>query len=165
MLNKVILIGKIFGDPELRYFKNNNVITIIKLITFENNDEGEKQNSWHRIIINKKYTGLKKNMIILVMGKIKTRRWVKNNKYNYITEIISEDIQIINKDLGKEDNNVLENENNKYYNIEEKENQENHLENYNNNENEIEKIENDEKIELNRNEMIYDDDYDYNNEY
>lgn len=36
MFNKVILIGEIVMDPELRYFKDNSVITVIKLITREN---------------------------------------------------------------------------------------------------------------------------------
>ncbi|XXS36633.1 MAG: single-stranded DNA-binding protein [Candidatus Nasuia deltocephalinicola] len=95
MLNKVILIGKISGDPELRYFKNSNTITIIKLMTNENIN-GVVQNNWHRIVLNKKNNQLKKNMIIVVTGKIKTRRWLDNkNKSNYITEIIAEEIKVI----------------------------------------------------------------------
>ncbi|WP_259286071.1 single-stranded DNA-binding protein [Candidatus Nasuia deltocephalinicola] len=101
MLNKVILIGKIAVEPEIKYFKNNNAITVLKLVTTESS--GNKQdNDWHRIIINNVNKYLKKNMLIFIIGKIKTRRWLNlKNEYNYITEIFADEIKIINYDYKK----------------------------------------------------------------
>lgn len=44
MLNKVILIGKIGIEPEIKYFKNNSGITILKLITTENINNKKNNN-------------------------------------------------------------------------------------------------------------------------
>ncbi|QND78521.1 Single-stranded DNA-binding protein [Candidatus Nasuia deltocephalinicola] len=126
MFNKVILIGEIVMDPELRYFKDNSVITVIKLITRENINN-IKDLQWHRIILKGKNKILKKNMIILIEGKIKTRRWMDNIKYNYITEIFADNIKILDY---KNYNNSYKSEKNDYINSDEgEENNENN--NYN----------------------------------
>ncbi|ALP70023.1 Single-stranded DNA-binding protein [Candidatus Nasuia deltocephalinicola] len=124
MFNKVILIGEIAMDPELRYFKDNSVITVIKLITRENINN-IKDLQWHRIILKGKNKVLKKNMVILVEGKIKTRRWMDNIKYNYITEIFADIIKIL--DYKNYNNN--KNKNNDYVNNDEKE-EDNESDNY-----------------------------------
>ncbi len=138
MLNKVILIGKIGAEPEIKYFKNNIGITILKLITIENINN-KINNNWHRVIIKNINKYFKKNMLVYILGKIKTRKWLNSkNEYNYITEIFADEIKIINNDYKKNNNNYLNEENNN----EKKENEDN-LENevfknseINNNENE-----------------------------
>ncbi len=121
MLNKVILIGKIGVEPEIKYFKNNIGITILKLITTENINN-KKNNNWHRVIINNINKYFKKNMLVYLLGKIKTRRWLNSkNEYSYITEIFADEIKIINNDYKKDnDENHLKEENN-----EKKENEDN----------------------------------------
>ncbi|WP_259292908.1 single-stranded DNA-binding protein [Candidatus Nasuia deltocephalinicola] len=112
MLNKVILVGKIGVEPEIKYFKNNIGITILKLITTENINN-KKNNNWHRVIINNINKYFKKNMLIYVLGKIKTRRWLNSkNEYSYITEIFADEIKIINNDYKKNNDNNLNAENN-----------------------------------------------------
>ncbi|AGS33207.1 ssDNA-binding protein [Candidatus Nasuia deltocephalinicola str. NAS-ALF] len=125
MFNKVILMGEIAMDPELRYFKDNSVITVIKLITRENINN-IKDLQWHRIILKEKNKILKKNMIILIEGKIKTRRWMDNVKYNYITEIFADNIKILD---NKNYNNYKNKKNDYIDNDEKEENDEN--DNYN----------------------------------
>ncbi len=111
MLNKVILIGKIGVEPEIKYFKNNNSITVLKVITTENINN-KKNDNWHRVIINNTNKYLKKNMIICIIGKIKTRRWMNSkNEYNYITEIFADEIKIINNDYYEKNNNIEKYEN------------------------------------------------------
>ncbi|WP_259289062.1 single-stranded DNA-binding protein [Candidatus Nasuia deltocephalinicola] len=147
MLNKVILIGKIGTEPEIKYFKNNSGITILKLVTTENIN-GKKNNNWHRIIINSINKYFKKNMFVYILGKIKTRRWLNSkNEYNYITEIFTDEIKIINNDYKKNNNDLNEE------NEEIKENKEDNLENeiFKNN-------------EINNNEIENEDDEIYKNE-
>ncbi|WP_259289710.1 single-stranded DNA-binding protein [Candidatus Nasuia deltocephalinicola] len=104
MLNKVILIGKIGVEPEIKYFKNSNAITVLKIITTEKINN-KKNDNWHRVIINNINKYLKKNMIICIIGKIKTRRWMNSkNEYNYITEIFADEIKIISHDYEKNNN-------------------------------------------------------------
>ncbi|WP_259285938.1 single-stranded DNA-binding protein [Candidatus Nasuia deltocephalinicola] len=125
MLNKVILIGKIGVEPEIKYFKNNIGITILKLITTENINN-KKNNNWHRVIINNVNKYFKKNMLIYILGKIKTRKWLNSkNEYNYITEILADEIKIINNDYKKNNNNYLNEEN--YEKKENKDNLENEI--------------------------------------
>ncbi len=129
MLNKVLLIGKIGMEPEIKYFKNNNAITILKIITIENINN-KKNNNWHRVIINNVNEYLKKNMLIYITGKIKTRKWINSkNEYNYITEIFAEEVKIINSNYN---NNNIDEKNNKKENEENFENivfEENNTEN------------------------------------
>ncbi len=97
-------------EPEIKYFKNNNAITILKLITTDLNNK--KDNNWHRIIINNINEYLKKNMLICVVGKIKTRKWLNlKNEYNYITEIFADEVKIINHNYKKNNNGYINEEN------------------------------------------------------
>lgn len=118
MLNKVILIGKIGMEPEIKYFKNSNSITVLRVITTEN-IKNKKNDNWHRVIINNANKYLKKNMIVYIIGKIKTRKWMgSKNEYNYITEVFADEIKIINydyeknNDIEKNENKIEENEEN-----------------------------------------------------
>ncbi len=141
MLNKVILIGKIGVDPEIKYFKNNVGITILKLVTIENINN-KKINNWHRIIIKNVNKYFKKNMLIYVLGKIKTRKWLNSkNEYNYITEIFADEAKIINNYHKKNNSNsyLSEKEDN---NDEKKENEDNSEDRIINDDNEINNNEN-----------------------
>lgn len=168
MFNKVILIGEIAMDPELRYFKDNSVITVIKLITRENLNN-IKDLQWHRIILKGKNKILKKNMSVLIEGKIKTRRWMDNIKYNYITEIFADIIKILDyknynnyksKNIDYINNNEEkeENDRNNDYNIEE----ENEYEGIDKNKNDDDLINNEQE---NNEDNLELKDYSYDEEY
>lgn len=111
MVNKVILIGNLGKDPNIKRFSETNAIAEFSLATSERyrDKEGNLQTitDWHNIKISnprlaevaEKY--LKKGMRVYVEGKIKTRDYEKDGQKRYITEIIAENFQMLDK---KDDN-------------------------------------------------------------
>jgi single-strand DNA-binding protein len=99
-LNKVMLIGNLGGDPEIKYSPNGTAIANIKLATNERrkNREGEWEDAteWHRIVMLGKQAEtckdyLKKGSKIYLEGKIQTRSWEdQNGKRQYMTEILGQ---------------------------------------------------------------------------
>ena len=98
MINKVILLGNLGKDPEVKRFDNGGIITRFSLATNENyrDKDGEWQTitDWHTIVLrgnlaerSEKY--LKKGMTIYLEGKIRTRKWQDNSgNDNYTTEVL-----------------------------------------------------------------------------
>jgi len=95
-VNKVILIGRLGKDPEVRTFQNNVKKTSFPLATseFRKDKEGNKieATEWHNIICwrNLAETAeqfLTKGKLIYLEGKIRTRNWEDNGVKRYITEI------------------------------------------------------------------------------
>ena len=93
-VNKVILIGNLGKDPEVKYLENNLVVAKFPLATSESwkdKTTGEKkdQTEWHNIVlwkgladITEKY--LRKGSQVCIEGKLETRSWEDNNgKKNY----------------------------------------------------------------------------------
>ncbi len=118
-VNKVILVGNVGKDPEVRRLENNGVVASFPLATSESytdRNTGEKRETtdWHNIVV---WRGLaeicdkyvKKGMKIYVEGKIRTRSWQdKENQTRYTTEIIADEMTILtwldnpNKSAGEE---------------------------------------------------------------
>ncbi len=95
-INKVILIGHLGRDPEVRTFENGTKKANFSLATTEyykdKDGNRQEQTEWHNIVcwrnlaeIAEKY--LTKGKLIYVEGKIKTRSWEDNGVKKYITEI------------------------------------------------------------------------------
>lgn len=88
-VNKVILIGNLGDDPELKYFENGGKIAKVSLATTEsyrdrNSGERVDQTEWHRVEFNDKLAGiveqyLKKGSTIYVEGKLKKDTWQDKN--------------------------------------------------------------------------------------
>ena len=99
-VNKVILVGNLGRDPEIRAFQNGGRVASFSIATSENwkdKSTGEKKErtEWHRIsimsdglvTIAEKY--LKKGTKVYVEGKLETRKWIdKDGKERYTTEIV-----------------------------------------------------------------------------
>lgn len=113
-VNKVILIGNLGKDPEVKYLDSGVAVANFSLATTENyrNKEGEKvsQTEWHNIVL---WRGLaeiaekwlKKGSSVYIEGKIRTRRWEdKDGNARYTTEILGENMTM----LGKRDDNKTE---------------------------------------------------------
>ena len=88
-VNKVILIGNVGADPEVRYLDRG-----VAIATF--NDVTE----WHSIVLWRNLAewaqqNLKKSMKVYVEGKLKTRSWEKDGQIRRKTEVIAENIQIL----------------------------------------------------------------------
>jgi single-strand DNA-binding protein len=104
-INKVILIGNLGSDPEVRYMDGNRVVANFSLATNEsyNDKEGNRitQTEWHRIEmwdglakIAEKY--LKKGKLIYLEGKIKTDRWTdKEGNEKFTTRIRANNMQML----------------------------------------------------------------------
>lgn len=98
MINKVILLGNLGKDPEVKRFDNGGIIVRFPLATNENykdkDGEWQKITDWHTIVLRgylaeraEKY--LQKGMTIYLEGKLRTRKWQDNSgKDNYTTEVL-----------------------------------------------------------------------------
>lgn len=104
-VNKVILVGNLGKDPEVRYLDSGVAVANFSLATTENykNKQGERvsQTEWHNIVlwrglaeVAEKY--LKKGASIYVEGKIKTRKWEdKEGVTRYTTEILCDNMTML----------------------------------------------------------------------
>jgi len=115
-VNKVILIGNLGKDPEVRYLDNGVAVANFSLATTENykNKAGERvsQTEWHNIVlwrglaeVAEKY--LKKGSSIYIEGKIKTRKWEdKDGNTRYNTEILADNMSMLGGKKPQEDSQL-----------------------------------------------------------
>ena len=105
-INKVILIGHLGADPDMRYLPNGDAVANIRLATSESwrdkkTNESKENTEWHSIIFFRKLAEivteyLRKGSKIYIEGRLKTRKWQdKNGVDHYKTEIISSMMQIL----------------------------------------------------------------------
>jgi single-strand DNA-binding protein len=105
-VNKVILVGRLGNDPEVRYTATGSAMANISLATSENwkdKQTGEKQErtEWHRIVFYDKLAEivaqyLRKGSLIYVEGRLQTRKWQdQNGQDRYTTEIIARDMTML----------------------------------------------------------------------
>jgi len=111
-VNKVILVGNVGADPEVRYIESNTPVCNLRIATSESykNRSGEKVTTteWHTVVlwrglaeIAEKY--VKKGMQLYIEGKIRTRSWDdKDGNKRYTTEIIADVLQLLGKREGAE---------------------------------------------------------------
>lgn len=105
-INKVILIGNLGRDPEVRYTPNGNAVCNISLATTRNwkdKTSGDKveETEWHRVVFYDRLAEiageyLKKGRSVYVEGRLKTRKWQdKEGKDTYTTEVIADNMQLL----------------------------------------------------------------------
>ena len=105
-VNKVILIGNVGADPEVRYLDRGVAIATFNLATTErgyvmqNGTQVPAVTEWHSIVLWRNLAewaqqNLKKSMKVYVEGKLKTRSWEKDGQIRRKTEVIAENIQIL----------------------------------------------------------------------
>ena len=105
-INKVILIGNLGRDPEVRYSPNGSAICNITVATSRNwkdKNSGEKveETEWHRIVFYDRLAEiageyLKKGRPVYVEGRLKTRKWQnKEGQDVYTTEVIADNMQLL----------------------------------------------------------------------
>ncbi len=110
-VNKVILVGNLGRDPEVRYSANGQAIANVTIATTEswkdkNTGEKQEKTEWHRIVffgrlgeIAGEY--LKKGSQIYVEGRLQTRKWQdKEGKDRYTTEIVANEMQMLGSKGG-----------------------------------------------------------------
>ena len=105
-VNKVILIGNLGKDPELRYNPSGVAFCTVTLATsrnWKNRETGERQEEteWHRVVFNDKLAEIvgqycKKGKPIYVEGRLRTRKWQdKEGRDTYTTEIMADQMQLL----------------------------------------------------------------------
>ena len=110
MLNKVMLIGRLGADPETRYMPSGEAITNIRLATSRrwkdrNTGERKEDTEWHRVVFFgqiAKTAGeyLKKGSQVYVEGRIRTNKWQKEGVDQYTTEIVAEQMNMLDSRSG-----------------------------------------------------------------
>jgi single-strand DNA-binding protein len=105
-INKVILIGNLGRDPEVRYTPGGAAICNVTIATSRNwkdKNSGEKmeETEWHRVVFYDRLAEiageyLKKGRSVYVEGRLKTRKWQdKEGQDRYTTEIIADNMQML----------------------------------------------------------------------
>ena len=105
-INKVILIGHVGGDPEVRYMPNGNAVATLSLATTESwkdKQTGERQDrtEWHRVVCFNRLgeiTGeyVKKGAKLYIEGSLRTRKWQdQQGQDRYTTEVVASDMQML----------------------------------------------------------------------
>lgn len=107
-VNKVILVGNVGRDPDVRYLDKNVAVANFTLATTErgftmqNGTQVPDRTEWHTIVawrsladLAEKY--IRKGMQLYIEGKIQTRSWEKDGIKRYATEIVADTIQLLGK--------------------------------------------------------------------
>jgi len=107
-INKVILVGNLGRDPEMRYTPNSIAVCSFSIATsetYKDKNSGERitQTEWHNIVLwrglaetSEKY--LRKGSKVYIEGKLKTRKWDdKQGITRYSTEIVADVMQMLDK--------------------------------------------------------------------
>lgn len=97
-VNKVILVGNVGGDPDVRYMPNGNAVANITLATSESwrdkqTGQQQEKTEWHRIVFFGRLAEVvgqyvRKGSKLYVEGKLQTREWEKDGIKRYTTEIV-----------------------------------------------------------------------------
>lgn len=105
-INKVILIGNLGQDPELRYMPQGGAVCNLTVATSEswndkNTGERKEQTEWHRVVVYQRLAEiaaeyLRKGSKVYLEGKLHTRKWQDNQGVDrYTTEIVVNELQML----------------------------------------------------------------------
>lgn len=117
-VNKVILVGHVGKDPEVRYLEKNVAVANFTLATTErgytaqNGTQVPDRTEWHNIVawrglaeLAEKY--IRKGSQLYVEGKIQTRSWERDGVKRYTTEIYAESIQFMGRKSDQPETNAI----------------------------------------------------------
>jgi single-strand DNA-binding protein len=103
-VNKVILVGNLGRDPEVRYMPNGEAVANFSIATTDNwkDKSGQKQEKteWHNIVMYRRLAEiageyLKKGRPVYIEGRLQTRKWEKDGVTRYTTEIVADQMQML----------------------------------------------------------------------
>jgi single-strand DNA-binding protein len=110
-VNKVILVGRLGNDPEIRYTQQGVGVTNFNIATSENwvDKAGLKQEKteWHRIVVWGKMAEtcsqyLAKGRQVFIEGRLQTRQWEdKDGSKRYTTEVVASTVQFLDRGADK----------------------------------------------------------------
>lgn len=111
-VNKVILIGNLGFDPEVRYLPNGGMVAAIRLATSESwkDQAGQPQErtEWHRVVFFRRLAEiageyLRKGGRVYIEGSLRTQQWEKNGEKRFTTEIVANELQMLDRVGGTGD--------------------------------------------------------------
>jgi len=119
-VNKVMLIGNVGGDPEVRYLSNGSAVTTITLATSETwkdkqTGQSQERTEWHRVVFFNRLGEiageyLRKGSKIYVQGSLRTNKWQdQEGKDRYRTEIIGNEMQMLDGRNSQNNNQQAQN--------------------------------------------------------
>lgn len=104
-INKVIIVGRLGKDPEVRYTPDGTAICNLSVATSEewkDKNSGEKREAteWHRVVAFRQLgeicgKHLSKGRQVYVEGRLQTRSWEQDGVKRYSTEIVAKDVQFL----------------------------------------------------------------------
>lgn len=103
-INKVIIVGRLGQDPEMKAVGQGSTVTRLNVATSENwvdkNGQKQERTEWHRITVWGKLAELcgkylAKGRQVYVEGKLQTRSWEDNGQKKYATEIVASTVQFL----------------------------------------------------------------------
>ena len=110
-INKVILIGNLGQDPDVKYMPNGGAVANVTVATSEswkdkNTGEMQERTEWHRVVFFRRLAEiageyLKKGSKVYIEGKLQTRKWQdQSGNDRYTTEIIANEMQMLDSRGG-----------------------------------------------------------------
>lgn len=105
-INKVILVGNVGVNPELRHTPNDSAVTQLSIATSEswkdkNTGETQERTEWHKVVLFNRLAEIaaeyvKKGSKVYIEGSLKTRKWTDNaGVEKYTTEVIASELQLL----------------------------------------------------------------------
>jgi len=112
-LNKVILIGRLGADPEVRYMPSGSAVTNLRLATndgYKDRQSGQfvENTEWHRVVLFGRLAEiasqyLQKGRLVYIEGRIRTNKWQdKQGQDRYTTEIVANEMQLLGNQGGSD---------------------------------------------------------------
>ncbi len=110
-INKVIIVGNLGADPEVRYMPSGGAVTNVTIATSESwkdkqSGEAQERTEWHRVVFFNRLAEiageyLRKGAKVYVEGSLRTRKWQdQNNVDRYTTEIVANEMQMLDSKGG-----------------------------------------------------------------
>tara|TARA_B100001057_G_scaffold114213_1_gene112601 strand:- start:253 stop:714 length:462 start_codon:yes stop_codon:yes gene_type:complete len=104
-VNKVILVGNLGNDPEVRYMPNGNAVANVSLATSEtwkdkSTGEQQEKTEWHRVVFFNRLAEIieqyvKKGTKLYIEGRLQTRSWEQDGVKRYSTEVVASEMQML----------------------------------------------------------------------
>ena len=104
-VNKVILVGNVENDPEVRYMPNGNAVANISIATSDswkdrNTGEQQERTEWHRVVFFNRLAEIveqyvKKGTKLYLEGRLQTRSYEQDGVKKYSTEIVANEMQML----------------------------------------------------------------------
>ena len=104
-VNKVILVGNVGNDPEVRYMPNGNAVANLSVATSDswkdrNTGDQQERTEWHRVVFFNRLAEIveqyvKKGTKLYLEGRLQTRSWEQDGAKRYSTEIVANEMQML----------------------------------------------------------------------